>query len=82
MNNSQVFACSESALTLLFPFLRVESMLCVEQLNDTIIGKAWQKSSRDYYCFENTLAFDAANPAALNWGAHHCDCSFPIQTLS
>lgn len=68
MNNSQAFACSKSELMLLFPFFRVESMLCVEQLNDTIIGKPWQKSSQDYYCFENTSAFDSANQAALSWG--------------
>lgn len=68
MNNSQAFACSKSELMLLFPFFRVESMLCVEQLNDTIIGKPWQKSSQDYYCFENTSAFDPANQAALSWG--------------
>lgn len=68
MNNSQAFACSESELMLLFPLFRVESMLCVEQLNDTIIGKPWQKSSQDYYCFENTSAFDPANQAALSWG--------------
>lgn len=68
MNNSQVFACSESALMLLFPLFRVESVLCVEQLNDTIIGKSWQKSSRDYHYCENTSAFDPANQATLNWG--------------
>lgn len=78
MNNSQVFACSESALMLLFPLFRVESVLCVEQLNDTIIGKSWQKSSRDYHYCENTSAFDPANQATLNWG--HITVTVPSPT--